>query len=171
LAAKFRGGREGGSTVEDSLQLFCRRVAGLYIAYAALGKGASIVAVVPFLTLSSDTYFYRICDLVHHAARDEDVRRANEGHREQWRRVLSMRVVGSDPERLSRLITTLELQRLLIEFAFGEAWSSAPELEAAVPSLGPGPIAWPALLEFSHRSARGPAARLSDPQVRICLAG
>jgi hypothetical protein len=117
---------------ESSLRLFCRRVAGVYAVNAAPAKPANLMLLTQFLAVQSDSYFFRICDLIRRSTDDVAVRRANEQHRERWQRLLSIRVLGDENEHVRRLIATLELQRLLIEFAFAESIFGSAETQALV---------------------------------------
>lgn len=105
-------------TDENAFRLFCRCVAVTYRIHQTRGYPADRRYVRHFLATQSATYFFRISHRVDKALTDPDMRRSNAEYRDRWARLLGVWLVGGEPHHVGRLIETLELQRILIEFAF-----------------------------------------------------
>ncbi|HET7338365.1 MAG TPA: hypothetical protein VFK22_02355 [Candidatus Dormibacteraeota bacterium] len=122
-------------TDEHAFRLFCRCVAVTYRIHQTHGHPAARKYMRHFLATRSSTFFFRISHRVEKALVDGDLKKTNANYRDRWARLLAIRLVGEDYETIGRLIETLELQRLLIEFAFHRSafgFSDAAENRAEI---------------------------------------
>ena len=116
-------------TDEAAFRLFCRCVAITYRIHQTRGYPADRKYMRHFLAMRSATFFFRISRRVDRALLDPALKRTNAEYRERWMHLLGIRLLGGESQNVARLIETLELQRLLIEFAFHRSafrFSAAP---------------------------------------------
>ena len=105
-------------TDEDMFRVFCRCVAITYQVHQARGYPADRKYMRHFMAFRSALYYFRVSHRVERALMDPELKRQNEDYRDRWLRLLRVNLVGGAAEHVRRQIETLELQRLLIEFAF-----------------------------------------------------
>lgn len=105
--------------MEDaSLRLFCRRVSRTYRVHQILGFPADMIDLRQYVDWRSGTYFFRIAKTVTEYIDDPSLRSFNHDRMRDWSRLLRVRVVGGDLRPVvTRMIETLELERLMIEMA------------------------------------------------------
>lgn len=70
-----------------------------------------------YVDVNSETYFFRISQAVAAAVSDPELKRCNREYETQWARAITIRMVGAEVASIDRMIRTLQLQRLLIEYA------------------------------------------------------
>ena len=101
----------------EPLRRFCEHVARTYRIDDARGYPANLFDLRQYVDVNSETYFFRISKAVAAAASDPALKRCNRDYETQWTRAITIRMVGAEAAAIDRMIETLQLERLLIEYA------------------------------------------------------